>query len=99
MLLDSYKEFKLTDRVMVKKEVIHNFLIANLSSGGKFYMPVIDYIIRKKNELTIAKIEFDATLLIQAHFSFNECDGQLYYGQFIKCFPVFFIMNHAEFKE
>jgi hypothetical protein len=98
-LLHSYKEFQVTDKIRVRKDVIYNFLIASLSAGGMFQLPVIDYVMRQKNELTIAEIEFNPNLIIEVYFSFNECDGQLHYGQFTKCFPTFFIINPSDIKD
>src|ERR1700675_2714719 len=99
MLLDAYKEFKLTDKVRVKKDVIYNFLLAGLNSGGMFQLPVIDYVMRQKNQLTIAEIEYSPNLIIETYFSFKECDGQLYYGQFTKSFPTFYIINPTDLKD
>ena len=99
MLLDSYKEFKLTEKVMVKKEVIYDFLISNFSSGALLQLPVIDYVMRKNNQLTISGIEHNPTLIIQTNFTFYECEGRLHYGQFTKCFPTFYIINPADFKD
>lgn len=99
MLLDSYKEFKLAEKVRVNKDVIYSFLIANLGTFGALKVPVIDYVIRQKNQLSIAEIEYNPNQLIETYFSFYECEGQLYYGQFTKCFPTFYIMNPTDFKD
>jgi hypothetical protein len=99
MLLDSYKEFKIAEKIRVKKDVIYNFLLAGLSSGGIFQLPVIDYVMRKKNLLTIVEIELNSNLILETYFSFQECDGQLHYGQFTKYFPTFFILNPSDFKD
>jgi len=60
---------------------------------------VIDYVIRQKNSLTIAEIEYDTKFIIEAYFTFQECDGRLHYGQFTKCFPTFYIINPTDFKD
>lgn len=100
MLLDSYKEFKLAEKVRVKQDVIYDFLMDSLiSSASSEQMSVINYVVQKKNQLTIAEIEFNPNLILQTHFSFLECDGHLYYGQFTKCFPTFYIINPRDFKD
>lgn len=99
MLLDSYKEFKVAEKVRVKKDTIYNFIMTSQAFGGMPQLPVIDYVMRKHNQLTIAKIEYNPNLIIETYFSFYECDGQLHYGQFTKCFPIFFIINHTDFKD
>lgn len=101
MLLDYYKEFILAEKVRVKKETIHNFLLSNILGGssGMFQLPVIEYVMHKENLLTIAEIEYNPNLIIETYFSFRECEGQLHYGQFTKCFPTFFILNPSDFKD
>jgi len=99
MLLDIYKEFKLAEKVRVKKDVIYNFLIASLSSAGLYQMPVVDYVMRNNNQLTITQIEYSPNLILETYFSFQECDGQLHYGQFTKCFPAFYIINPTDIKD
>jgi len=98
-LLDAYKEFKLAEKVRVKKDVIYSFLMANVTSGGIFQLPVIEYVMQKRNLLTIAEIEYNPKLIIETYFSFHECEGQLHYGQFTKCFPTFYIINPTDFKD
>lgn len=99
MVLDTYKEFKVAEKVKVKKEVISSFLIASMNSGGMFQLPVINYVMHNKNQLTIVEIEYNPNLIIETYFSFLECDGQLHYGQITKCFPTFYIINSTEFKD
>lgn len=99
MLLDYYKEFSLAEKVRVHKDTIHSFLLSTLMGGGMYQMPVIEYVIHNENLLTIAEIEYSPNLIIETYFSFRECEGQLHYGQFIKCFPTFFILNPSDFKD
>lgn len=99
MLVESYKEFSLTERVKVKKEVIYGFLLSNIDpSIASEQFPVIDYVIHNKNILTIAAIEYNSHLILPAYFSFEECEGSLYYGQFSKFFPTFYIFNPSDFE-
>jgi len=100
MLLDSYKEFRLAEKVKVTKDTIHNFLMSTLiGNGGMYQMPVIEYVIQKENLLTIAEIEYNPNLIIETYFSFYECGGQLHYGQFTKLFPTFYIFGPTDFKD
>lgn len=100
MFLDSYKEFSLAEKVKVKKETIHSFLMTQLIGGGMMsQMPVIEYVLQQQNLLTIAEIEYNPNLIIETYFSFHECEGQLHYGQFQKCFPTFFMFDPTDFKD
>lgn len=99
MLLNGYKEYLLSERVRVKKEIIYNFLSAGISSLISDQAPIFDYIMRKDNILTIIKIEHNQKSLLPPLFSFFECDGYLYYGQFTKCFPTLYIFDQDDFKD
>lgn len=100
MFVDSYKGFSLADKVKVNKETIHNFFMATLISGGSMSQtPVIEYVLQQQNLLTIAEIEYNPNLIIETYFSFRECEGQLHYGQFQKCFPTFFMFDQTDFKD
>jgi hypothetical protein len=97
MLMDTYKEYSLAEQVRVKKETIYDFL--SLGTLSSEQLPILDYVMREKNLITIASIEYNPQLILQAYFSFFECDGRLYYGQFTKCFPTFYILNPSDFKD
>jgi hypothetical protein len=99
MLVDSYKEFYISNKVRVKKNVIYDCLLSNLTIGASSdHLLVIDYAIRVNNQLTIAEIEYNPNLILQTYFSFLECKGYLHYGQFNKCSPLFFILKQSDFK-
>jgi hypothetical protein len=62
-------------------------------------MYVIDYVFNNPNILTIAEINYDYQLILPACFSFKECDGSLFYGQFTKNFPAFYMFSSNYFKD
>lgn len=100
MLTSTYRGFSLAEKVRVKKEVIYDFISSNITSSfSSAQLPLFDYVMRKENILTIAEIEYEPQLILQSYFSFTECEGHLYYGQFTKCFPTFYILNPSDFKD
>lgn len=97
MLVNSYKEFALTDKVSIKKEILYEYILSVFDPGIQI-MAVIDYAFNKNNSLTISEIDYTPGLLLPASFSFLECEGNLFYGQFIKSFPIFYIFASDYFK-
>jgi hypothetical protein len=98
MLVNSYKEFALEQKISVKKEVIYEFLLAPVDFGSTLIASVIDYVFNKHNLLTISEIDYTPNLLLPASFSFLECKGSLFYGQFIENFPNIYIFSSDYFK-
>ena len=99
MFIDTYKEFSVKDKIRVKKDVIYDCLLSNLTAGGPSdQLLVVDYVVRTNNQLTIYEIEYNPNLILQTYFSFLECKGYLHYGQFIRCSPLFFVLQPNDFK-
>lgn len=98
MFINTYKEFSVNEKVSVKKQVLFDFILTTHDSGFYQTAPVMEYAFNISNILTIAEIEFDSNLLLPASFSFTECSGILFYGQFIKSFPAFYIFGSDYFK-
>lgn len=100
MLIETYKEFNISEKVKVKKDIIYGFLLSHLNIGSfPEQMPVIDYVIHENNLLTIKEIDYDARFVLPAQFTFFECIGTLYYGQFVKCFPALYVFSQDDFKD
>lgn len=94
MLVSGYKEFVIGDIVKVKKELIYDIFLSSLTAAASKQLSVIDYVMSKDNKLTIIEIDsYPATNIIQAYFSFFECKGNLFYGQFSKYLPTFYMLN------
>ncbi len=99
MLIESYREFAINQKIAVKQDVLYEFITSSFVSGfSSRVTPVIDYAFNKKNQLTISEIEYEPNLLLPAAFLFVECEGNLFYGQFIKSFPTFHIIKSEYFK-
>lgn len=98
MLLESYENFFIGEKVSVKKELISE-LFLNIFNSKSFsnILPVVNYAIHKENKLTIKKIEHEQNMFLSTIFSFVECDGYLFYGQFTKYFSSFYIFNSKYF--
>lgn len=93
MLLTTFKEFSINDKVRIKKEVIYDFLMGNLLYQNSENDQVIEHVIHTRNLLTIAQIENNPYLLLQTYFHFNECNGALLYNQIEKHLPIIYVVN------
>jgi hypothetical protein len=100
MLLDYYKEFYLKEKVMIKREIINNFLLGinDVSYFSNEQISILNYVVKYENSLTISSIIIEYPFINEPKFSFIECIGILLYGQFIKPFPPIFILNKFDFS-
>src|SRR5258708_4162070 len=98
MIINSYKEFNINEKVCVKRELIDNFLLSTTTSliTKSTQDQILEYVVKKNNIITISSIEIN-NIILNTLFYFFECNGNLLYGQFIKMFPNFYILDKLDF--
>lgn len=97
MIINSFKEFNVNEKVCVKRELIDNFLLSTTSLiTQSTQAPILEYVVKKNNIITISSIEIN-NIILNTLFYFFECNGNLLYGQFIKIFPNFYILDKLDF--